>query len=49
MTRSARLERIINYLIDHYDEAISKELQTLTGSAFLIPIRSFKEVTGTTP
>ena len=45
-----KVERIINYLIDHYDEAISlKELADLNGISIPYTNKIFKEVTGTTP
>ena len=45
-----KVERIIKYLIDHYDEAISlKELADLNGISIPYTNKIFKEVTGTTP
>ncbi|NLA58347.1 MAG: AraC family transcriptional regulator, partial [Firmicutes bacterium] len=45
-----KVERIIKYLIDHYDEAISlKELADLNGISIPSTNKIFKEVTGTTP
>ena len=45
-----KVEKIIKYLIDHYDEDLSlKELADLNGISIPYTNKIFKEVTGTTP